>query len=623
MTTNTNDGFLQTLASGGETTIDFDFIIYAKADLQVLETDGAGVISELTLNTDYTIATDQLNDPTGGEIVLVPGVYPSGAVAGHLFSCRSNAIEKRATDFQQGGDFFAATLNNQLDYQTTLLQQHRRDLNQAVRVSRDSDIVDLFLQDAPQDGYGIVWDGVDGLFRNTAASLAVLEVNAATVVANIASIDAVAGDLTAINAVYADLTALDSVAADLTALNAVAADLTAINTVNTNIANVNTVAGVSANVTTVAGISANVTTVAGVSAAVTTVAGVSTAVSTVSGIQANVTTVAGISANVTTVAGVSANVTTVAGIAADVTTCATNIAAILAAPAAATAAAASAAAAAASAASGLYNNIIDLTFSNSPYIPLVAANGDLYRIDTSGGNVVINLNLLATYAHNMIFAFVKTTGDANTITVNRGGTDTISGATSITISTQYEVHVLVGEQSSGSWLDTVQTTGIADGAVTMAKLANLAQDLIIGRAHSAGTGVPKGLSKTEVIAIVSGTSAGDLVALDGSAKLPAVDGSQLTGLPAGGFIGPGYATNQYYTNPFYASGFTDHTMSANTIYGQPTYIFNNVTLTTLSFKASSAIQIFGRGSGILTCSTLTMFPFPSSCVSVVKNSLAI
>lgn len=31
---------------------------------------------------------------------------------------------------------------------------------------------------------------------------------------------------------------------------------------------------------------------------------------------------------------------------------------------------------------------------------------------------------------------------------------------------------------------------------------------------------------------VSGTSAGDLVRLDGSAKLPAVDGSQLTGLPA-------------------------------------------------------------------------------------------
>lgn len=81
---------------------------------------------------------------------------------------------------------------------------------------------------------------------------------------------------------------------------------------------------------------------------VNAVAAIASDVSTVAGVAPNVTTVAGISANVTTVAGISANVTTVAGVAADVTTTATNIAAVIDAPAQATAAAAFASAAATS-----------------------------------------------------------------------------------------------------------------------------------------------------------------------------------------------------------------------------------------------------------------------------------
>lgn len=342
MTTDANDGFLQTLCVGGETEIDFDFTIYAAADLQVLETDADGIITELVLNTDYSVPAGSvgLNDPEGGTITLLPGPYPTGATAGHLFSCRSNAAEKRVTDFQQGGDFFAATLNEQLDYQTLLLQQHRRDIDKSVRVSLDSTITDLFLQDAPQDGYGLVWDGTDGLFRNTTTSMALLETYGA-------GLYAIASDITTVAGISASVSTVAGISANVTTVAGIHA-------------NVTTVAGISANVTTVAGISANVTTVAGISAAVSTVAGIATAVSgvnaiatqvsgvytirtdvttvsgiaaavsnvssisaavsTVSGISANVTTVAGISGNVTTVAGISANVTTVAGISANVTT---------------------------------------------------------------------------------------------------------------------------------------------------------------------------------------------------------------------------------------------------------------------------------------------------------------
>lgn len=46
----------------------------------------------------------------------------------------------------------------------------------------------------------------------------------------------------------------------------------------------------------------------------------------------------------------------------------------------------------------------------------------------------------------------------------------------------------------------------------------------------------------------TGTSAGNIVQLDGSAKLPAVDGSQLTNLPGGGGGSPGGSTTQVQYN---------------------------------------------------------------------------
>jgi hypothetical protein len=51
---------------------------------------------------------------------------------------------------------------------------------------------------------------------------------------------------------------------------------------------------------------------------------------------------------------------------------------------------------------------------------------------------------------------------------------------------------------------TVATAGITDAAVTLAKMANLAQSTIIGRAESAGTGVPTALTSTQVAAIIDG-----------------------------------------------------------------------------------------------------------------------
>lgn len=132
---------------------------------------------------------------------------------------------------------------------------------------------------------------------------------------------------------------------------------------------------------------------------------------------------------------------------------------------------ASAAAAASSAAEGLYNIVDNRNFSDSPISPLLTEEGWLYKIDTSGGNVVVNLSSLATYGEDMKFAFVKNTPDANTITINRGGTDTISGAASATISLQYETNVITGDTETGEWIKSVQSAALEDGSVTETKLA--------------------------------------------------------------------------------------------------------------------------------------------------------
>lgn len=154
-------------------------------------------------------------------------------------------------------------------------------------------------------------------------------------------------------------------------------------------------------------------------------------------------------------------------------------------------AAASEAAAAAAAAGGLYGNILTIAFADSPFTPALAAEGTLYRCDATGGAIVINLSALSVYAEDTKFAFVKVDAGVNTVTINRGGTDTIDGGTSVVQDTQYEVNAYLGDLGSGTWSRSVQTTGIANGSVTLAKLANIdatTNGKVIGKIS--GNGVP-------------------------------------------------------------------------------------------------------------------------------------
>jgi hypothetical protein len=90
----------------------------------------------------------------------------------------------------------------------------------------------------------------------------------------------------------------------------------------------------------------------------------------------------------------------------------------------------SAAAAAATLASALWRDVVFKTIVDSPVNVVQGDNGKLFVIDTAGGSVVVNLPQISATTMPFTVGIKKETSDANTVTVNRAGTDTIDGAAS-------------------------------------------------------------------------------------------------------------------------------------------------------------------------------------------------
>ena len=170
---------------------------------------------------------------------------------------------------------------------------------------------------------------------------------------------------------------------------------------------------------------------------------------------ANVNAVGNNISNVNTVAGNNTNVSTVATNITAVSTAATNISAIIAAPteasnaaSSATAAASSAAAAAASAASGMYSSVQD---KSADYTVVAGDAGDLIRVTTTGGARTITLPAISTVTDGFKVAVAKWTGDTNTVTIARSSSDTINGAATYVLDSQYKSATFVADAETNTW----------------------------------------------------------------------------------------------------------------------------------------------------------------------------
>lgn len=153
---NQNDGKTLNVMTGGETSATFDFPIYDATHLAVYKTDTSGNITVLVKDTDYTVPAGSVNQQAGGTITLTVA-----AVATEVYTIYLDAPEERTTDFTQAGDFFADTLNRELDLLTQQMQQFRRDINRAALAPVDTTLTALTLPD-PVDNYFFAWNGTSG-----------------------------------------------------------------------------------------------------------------------------------------------------------------------------------------------------------------------------------------------------------------------------------------------------------------------------------------------------------------------------------------------------------------------------------------------------------------------------
>lgn len=203
-----NDRIDQYTAVGSETQFAYTFPVNAAGDI-VVKRNVSGTITTLTLTTDYTVTS--VGSASGGQIALTSSAYPSGATAGHKFTIYGNQIVTRAgsSDFSVGGDFFAATINTQLDDLTQIAQDLRRDINLSVK--KDPAILDtldpllpaltdrrtLVVNEVSSGNFSLVMSAKD---PDTQEALAAAQVALATTQATNAATSASAASTSASNA---------------------------------------------------------------------------------------------------------------------------------------------------------------------------------------------------------------------------------------------------------------------------------------------------------------------------------------------------------------------------------------------------------------------------------------
>lgn len=110
-------------------TFSYTFKVEDKTELSVFETDDAGVQTELTVDTDYTVNTVGVDG--GGTITRVAGPLPTG----YEWYIRSNYEETQLTAFTSQGAFFPDLHELAMDKLTLLIQQILDKIGRTFRLS--------------------------------------------------------------------------------------------------------------------------------------------------------------------------------------------------------------------------------------------------------------------------------------------------------------------------------------------------------------------------------------------------------------------------------------------------------------------------------------------------------
>ena len=416
--------------AGGVGPYAFTFEILANTDIAVYKDD-----TLLTLTTHYTVTINA--NGTGSVLINATGLALS-PTSPTQYAIIGNRTIARSTDFTTGGDFFANTLNDELDQQTIFAQQNSEGLNRALQAPQtDPTTINMTLpakatrasKTLTFDANGDPSAGVSAADVANAVTYATNAANSATAAAASASAVSSSASAASGSASTASTQATNASASASSATSSASSAGSSASTAGTQASNASTSATNAAASASAASSSA--------SAASTSASNASTSATNAAASASTATTQA---------SNASTSATTATTQAAAASTSATN-------------AASSAAAAAASAASGMYSAVQD---KSANYTVVVGDAGDLLRVTTTSGNITITLPAISTVSDGFKVAIVKWTVDANTVTVARSGSDTINGATSATIGVQYSSITFVADYETNQWFGASTGLGVSN-----------------------------------------------------------------------------------------------------------------------------------------------------------------
>jgi len=124
--------------SGGAGPYAFTFEILANTDIAVYKDD-----TLLTLTTHYTVT---INANGTGSVTITAAGLALSPTSPTQYAIVGNRTIARSTDFTTGGDFFANTINDELDQQTIFAQQNAEGLQRALTAPQtDPTTIDMTL----------------------------------------------------------------------------------------------------------------------------------------------------------------------------------------------------------------------------------------------------------------------------------------------------------------------------------------------------------------------------------------------------------------------------------------------------------------------------------------------
>ena len=381
--------------NGSTTSFPFSFKVFTTADVLVVRTNLSAIETTLTLGTDYTVTLNSNQDSNAGGTVNLPTALTSG----FLLTIASQVSYLQQVDLTNQGGFYPTVINAALDKLTIFTQQLKEQVNRAVKTDISSSVTPAQL-------------------------ISTLNTNAAAAVSS-----ASAAATSATNAAASATTSSNAAATTAANVTAAAASQTAAATSATN-------AATSASTAATQATNASTSATSASTSATTATTQASTATTQATNASSSATSASTYASNASTSASAAATSAT------NASTSATNAAS------SATAASASAAAAAASAAAGLYRQVLD---KSANYTIVAADQGTLFRMNTGSGALTVTLPLISTVSDGFKVSVVKWTSDSNAVNINRAGSDTINGATSAQIGSQYSQIIFVADFETNTW----------------------------------------------------------------------------------------------------------------------------------------------------------------------------